>query len=208
MSKYIVFVVLFMVSTSVWFSGCVSENGEVISGDRDEHGCIGSAGYIWCPGKQKCLRIWEEDCTIDKDYCELGGGSWDNCANTCAIDNQGVEGVSCPQVCTALCKCGGIAGLTCPVGYTCLTPEEVADAIGYCVPSKSGGMMLEEALEIARKSECIAEGELTNRSMYNEFTETWWIDLDIEKEGCSPACVISVGTKAAEINWRCTGLLA
>jgi hypothetical protein len=30
--------------------------------DRDEHGCIGSAGYTWCEEKQKCLRIWEEAC--------------------------------------------------------------------------------------------------------------------------------------------------
>jgi len=31
--------------------------------DRDIHGCIGSAGYSWCEAKQKCLRIWEENCT-------------------------------------------------------------------------------------------------------------------------------------------------
>lgn len=31
-------------------------------GDRDEHGCIGSAGYSWCQPKQKCLRVWEEKC--------------------------------------------------------------------------------------------------------------------------------------------------
>lgn len=30
--------------------------------DRDEHGCIGSAGYTWCEIKQKCLRTWEESC--------------------------------------------------------------------------------------------------------------------------------------------------
>ena len=30
--------------------------------DRDEHGCIGSAGYTWCEAKQKCLREWEEPC--------------------------------------------------------------------------------------------------------------------------------------------------
>lgn len=34
----------------------------VVGGDRDEHGCIGSAGYTWCEEKQKCLRIWEESC--------------------------------------------------------------------------------------------------------------------------------------------------
>jgi len=34
----------------------------VTGGDKDEHGCIGSAGYTWCAEKQKCLRSWEEPC--------------------------------------------------------------------------------------------------------------------------------------------------
>lgn len=35
---------------------------EVIGGQRDEHGCLGPAGYSWCETKNKCLRIWEEPC--------------------------------------------------------------------------------------------------------------------------------------------------
>lgn len=35
---------------------------KVVGGDRDEHGCIGSAGYSWCEVKSKCLRVWEESC--------------------------------------------------------------------------------------------------------------------------------------------------
>lgn len=27
--------------------------------DRDAHGCIGSAGYQWCPRSQRCERPWE-----------------------------------------------------------------------------------------------------------------------------------------------------
>jgi hypothetical protein len=34
----------------------------LVGNDRDEHGCIGSAGYSWCEAKQKCLRLWEESC--------------------------------------------------------------------------------------------------------------------------------------------------
>lgn len=34
----------------------------IVGGDKDEHGCIGSAGYQWCANKNKCLRIWEESC--------------------------------------------------------------------------------------------------------------------------------------------------
>ncbi|MFA5108467.1 MAG: ABC transporter substrate-binding protein, partial [Candidatus Micrarchaeia archaeon] len=35
----------------------------LVGNDKDEHGCIGSAGYSWCEQKQKCIRVWEENCT-------------------------------------------------------------------------------------------------------------------------------------------------
>jgi hypothetical protein len=70
-----------------------------------------------------------------------------------------------------------------------------------------GGMTLSKAREIALESSCVEEGSLTGTSFCNENTGTWWIDLDIEKEGCAPACVIDVSTKEAVINWRCTGLI-
>ncbi len=38
------------------------ERAPIVGGDKDEHGCIGSAGYTWCEPKNKCLRIWEEAC--------------------------------------------------------------------------------------------------------------------------------------------------
>ncbi|NTX26277.1 hypothetical protein HT746_03825 [Burkholderia pyrrocinia] len=30
-----------------------------VGGDRDAHGCIGSAGYAWCEQTQQCERPWE-----------------------------------------------------------------------------------------------------------------------------------------------------
>jgi len=35
---------------------------QIVGGDKDEHGCIGSAGYSWCEPKNECLRVWEEPC--------------------------------------------------------------------------------------------------------------------------------------------------
>jgi len=67
------------------------------------------------------------------------------------------------------------------------------------------GMTLEEAKEIAVQSEC--GDNLKDAAFCNEVTGTWWIDLDIEKELCNPACVVNVESKHAEINWRCTGLI-
>jgi len=61
--------------------------------------------------------------------------------------------------------------------------------------------------KIALQSECGELGLLEDTQFCNETTGTWWINLDVQKQGCSPACVINVETKEAEINWRCTGLL-
>ena len=68
-------------------------------------------------------------------------------------------------------------------------------------------MSLNYAIWIAQASECTEQGNLKDNHFCNENTGTWWIDLDIEKEGCNPACVINVVTEEIEINWRCTGLI-
>lgn len=31
----------------------------MVGGDRDAHGCIGSAGYRWCEREGACVRPWE-----------------------------------------------------------------------------------------------------------------------------------------------------
>ncbi len=40
---------------------------QIIGGDKDEHGCLGSAGYTWCEEKEKCLRVWEEPCETQQN---------------------------------------------------------------------------------------------------------------------------------------------
>jgi len=35
----------------------------IVGGDRDAHGCIGSAGYVWCDSLSQCIRPWETNCT-------------------------------------------------------------------------------------------------------------------------------------------------
>ncbi len=41
--------------------------GPLVGGDKDKHGCIGSAGYKWCESTEKCFRSWEEECPLDED---------------------------------------------------------------------------------------------------------------------------------------------
>jgi hypothetical protein len=39
--------------------GPAASQAEVVGADRDEHGCIGSAGYLWCEREGACVRPWE-----------------------------------------------------------------------------------------------------------------------------------------------------
>ena len=64
-----------------------------------------------------------------------------------------------------------------------------------------------EARTIAEKSECGKAGALKENANYNEWTGTWWIDLDAQMEYCTPACVVNVAARQAEVNWRCMGAL-
>jgi len=80
MNKTILITAILMVSAMVLF-GCtqspdtngndtnVPDDGNLplVGGDKDEHGCIGSAGYSWCEAKQKCLRVWEEACGAEEE---------------------------------------------------------------------------------------------------------------------------------------------
>ncbi len=69
-------------------------------------------------------------------------------------------------------------------------------------------LTLSQAVKIAKtSSECTALGIIANDAIFNENTDTWWIELEQGKEGCNPACVVSTITKDAVVNWRCTGLI-
>jgi NitT/TauT family transport system substrate-binding protein len=76
----------------------------------------------------------------------------------------------------------------------------------YFVDTSVADLTLEEARAIAQNSSCVQEGTLTDTYIYNEYSRTWWFDLEpfTVMPGCNPACVISEDTRTAEINWRCT----
>ena len=96
-----------------------------------------------------------------------------------------------------------IAGLGYWIYQSTSEPETSEE---FCIKIETGEKLsLTEAKQIALVSEC--GDRLKNTYMCNEDTGTWWIDLNIEKEGCNPACVINVATKEVQINWRCMGVL-
>jgi hypothetical protein len=72
-------------------SDAVSQNtNQILGGDRDEHGCIGSAGYSWCEAKQKCLRTWEEACESTNTNIILNANTAAN-TNTTVNANAGTN---------------------------------------------------------------------------------------------------------------------
>ena len=97
-------------------------------------------------------------------------------------------------------------------GQEPIVPEEAGRGSGFAgfgeeeSLSFCGEMSETLAREIAQKSECSSEGNLGEVSFCNENSKTWWIEMEAERPGCSPACVVWTETGEAEINWRCTGL--
>lgn len=65
----------------------------------------------------------------------------------------------------------------------------------------------DEARTIAQSGTCAAVGMVKADEGYNQNSQTWWFTLNATKTGCAPACVVNAMTKAAEVNWRCTGAL-
>lgn len=88
------------------------------------------------------------------------------------------------------------------VGYWYFSTRQSAE------PSPEG-MTESEAKGIAEDI-CIKGGESLSPGYYNENSKTWWFDanLNATQDGCNPACVVWEETQTAEINWRCTGLIA
>jgi hypothetical protein len=74
--------------------------GGIVGGDRDEHGCIGSAGYSWYAVKNKCLRTWEENCGKDQAFCTAiyqpvcgmqNNNQLKTFGNSCELNNAGAK---------------------------------------------------------------------------------------------------------------------
>ena len=56
---------LVLLALAALIAGCSSDvasksYGQApVGSDRDPHGCISSAGYVWCAHTDKCERPWE-----------------------------------------------------------------------------------------------------------------------------------------------------
>lgn len=87
-----------------------SEN-QIVGGDKDIHGCIGSAGYTWNETKQECVREWEE--TLKDECAQLGCPS-----NTLFVGSAGSDKYY-------ECKCGWAKTIN-PENLVCFSSDEQA----------------------------------------------------------------------------------
>ncbi|MFH1663988.1 MAG: DUF4382 domain-containing protein [archaeon] len=139
--------------------------------------------------------VWNQKSDGKQNFCEQAsdcGCGVDTESRECFFGNK--EFVDETQQCPDFCS--GIGG---NLAIKCIEKK--------CVQVSFMKLSKEQAREIALESECIQEGQLKENTTYNENSKTWWIDLNVKKQGCNPACVVSEETGTAEINWRCTGLI-
>lgn len=70
----------------------ISVNAATPGGDKDEHGCVGSAGYEWCQPLNKCIQPFVTTCPSD---AKTGGDK----------DEHGCIGSAGYEWCQSLDKC-------------------------------------------------------------------------------------------------------
>ena len=52
--------VLLCITAWVFLSACTPESSShLVGNDKDAHGCIASAGYVWSSVRKECIRTWE-----------------------------------------------------------------------------------------------------------------------------------------------------
>ncbi|MDD2655791.1 MAG: hypothetical protein PHQ80_03945 [Candidatus ainarchaeum sp.] len=186
--------------------------------DRDEHGCIPSAGYSWCESSQECVRSWETPCPALTEAQARAVAESSPCMDDGALTaapatynensktwwfEMDIERQGCSPACVVSEDTS-----TAEINWMCtglIMPDESQE----CSYAGFGSSMtLAEAYAAAEASMCMNEGILDMAdTMCNENTGTWWIGLDttIPREGCAPACVVNVNSGMAEVNYRCTG---
>ena len=156
------------------------------------------------------LKSQQPEEVVDKEKnCRESGGetitslcckSVTDFPNLCLVGACGCSPEESREI--KICDCG--EGM-CFDGNECMTNEEFMKREELCTSPNGKNMSLIEAKEIAIISEC---GDRLKEPYFefstcNSNSGTWWIELDLEKEGCSPACAIDINTKEAKIDWRC-----
>ncbi|OHX64543.1 hypothetical protein [Flammeovirga pacifica] len=59
-----IFITLLLLSACGQKESNSKEQGQMVGNDKDAHGCIASAGYIWSALQKECVRPWEAGITL------------------------------------------------------------------------------------------------------------------------------------------------
>lgn len=58
--------VMMVVLCGLWLSSCGHSGlGKMVGADRDDHGCLASAGYTWSEALHQCVRLWEAGTRVE-----------------------------------------------------------------------------------------------------------------------------------------------
>jgi len=121
--------------------------GRLIGGDKDEHGCLIGAGYLWCPSTEKCQRMWEEYC---EEYKEQFRGE--------IMDCQTFEPDGCPEECVVCPPCPACSSISCQSEEFC---EEMGINRNWYENIKE---KLGEIKEINSFEDCVSAGNQIMKS--------------------------------------------
>ncbi|MBN2014761.1 MAG: DUF333 domain-containing protein [Candidatus Altiarchaeota archaeon] len=183
----------------VLVSGCIRQVPDAL-----EKSCIDSGGEITRRMCCKSVNDFPNLCLVGACGCSPDNS---HVVKICDCgEDECFDGNSCVPVVNSFEDCVN-AGYPVMESYPrqCKTPDGRTFTEEVCMTATGESMSLSEAKQIAVESEC--GDRLKDTAFCNSNTGTWWIDLDIEQQGCNPACIVDIEAKTAEINWRCTGLL-
>jgi hypothetical protein len=171
-----------------------SEDDQLIGGQRDEHGCLGPAGYSWSEEIGACIRQWE----IDSDELTLA-------AKTAVA--QGSDEESLTVVSVEPLRCVGCYQVTFAKNYETDEPNFTVDVIidtKTANPSKSGEFeiiyadgKISYAGTIEKPTPC--DTLKVEEVLLESYPEQVIIDILIEKSDMMCAQVISYEDVLGEI---------
>lgn len=61
-----VFLILSVLLLAACHTSETSTAGRMVGADRDGHGCLGSAGYVWSNALHDCIRVWESGVRLER----------------------------------------------------------------------------------------------------------------------------------------------
>lgn len=139
-------------ATNITTGSC--ESVPVVWGDRDNHDCIGSAGYVWSSSDNKCVRPWENPKMSPREA--LKNGTWViESFNGKSIKTQATLKFSKNTFNAKVCNTmSGQYGITSNV----LIFRKVISTMMYC---DSDIMLVENALQFTRAKFMVGSTNLT-----------------------------------------------